>query len=381
MAGNKGGDAKGSDAKGVGGDQPEELAKRRAAIDDLDRRVVDLLNERAALASAIGKLKGDGPVYRPEREAEVLRNVAAASKGPLSGEALGRIYTEVMSACRALEGRVAVAYLGPAGTFSEMAVQRHFGRDVDGVPCNSIDEIFRATETGAALYGVLPVENSTEGAIGRTMDLLVTSPLKICGEVVLKVRQNFMAKAEPGKPQRAPNGYKRVYSHAQSLGQCAGWLAQHLPAAERVAVSSNAEAARLAAAEPDTAAIGPQVAAERYGLAILATDVQDDARNMTRFLVLGNNELRSTGRDRTSLVMSAPNRPGAVLELISPFAAAGVSMTRIESRPARTGQWEYLFFVDIDGHHDDVTVARALDEIRGRAPFFKVFGSYPVAAA
>lgn len=352
----------------------DDIASRRDEIDAIDRRVVELLNERAKLALAIGRLKGGEPIYRPEREAEVLRNIAAASNGPLAAAALTRIYIEVMSACRALEGKIAIAYLGPQGTFTEMAVARHFGQDVDGVPCGSIDEVIRKAETGATHYAVLPVENSTEGAVGRTMDLLVTTSLRICGEVVLKVRQNLMAAED-----KAPGAFARVYSHAQSLGQCAAWLAQNMPNAERIAVSSNAEAARLVAGEPGSCAIGPEVAAQRYGLKVLAGDVQDDSRNMTRFLVLGTNESRSTGRDRTSLVMSARNRPGAVLELISPFANNGVSMTRIESRPARTGQWEYLFFVDIDGHQADAAVDKALADIRQKAPFLKVFGSYPAA--
>jgi chorismate mutase/prephenate dehydratase len=352
----------------------DDISRYRQEIDGVDRRIVELLNERARLAIAIGKLKGGGPVYRPEREAEVLRNVAAATIGPLSAGSLGRIYGEVMSACRALEGRISVGYLGPQGTFTEMAVARHFGHDVDAVPCGSIDEVVRKAETGSVQFAVLPVENSTEGAIGRTMDLLVSTSLRICGEVVLKVRQNLMAAVD--KP---PRSFVRVYSHAQSLGQCASWLAQNMPNAERIAVSSNAEAARVAAGEEDSCAIGPEAAAMKYGLKLLATDVQDDAKNMTRFLVLGKGELRSTGQDRTSLVMSAPNRPGAVLELISPFAQNGVSMTRIESRPARTGQWEYLFFVDIEGHQADPPVAKALGDIRTKAPFLKVLGSYPAA--
>lgn len=352
----------------------DDISRQRQEIDDVDRRIVELLNERARLAMVIGRLKGSGPVYRPEREAEVLRNVAAGAVGPLPAGSLTRIYTEVMSACRALEGRIAVGYLGPAGTFTEMAVGRHFGQAVDAVPCGSIDEVIRKAEAGSVQFAVLPVENSTEGAIGRTMDLLVTTSLRICGEVVLKVRQNLMAVAD-----KAPGSFSRVYSHAQSLGQCASWLAQNMPNAERVAVSSNAEAARIAAGEADACAIGPEAAALKYGLKVLAADVQDDAKNMTRFLVLGKDDLRPTGMDRTSLVMSAPNRPGAVLELISPFAQNGVSMTRIESRPARTGQWEYLFFVDIEGHQADAAVAMAIGEIRMKAPFLKVLGSYPAA--
>lgn len=351
----------------------DDIAQRRAQIDSLDETIVRLLNERAEHAVAIGRLKGDGPAYNPEREAEVHQRLARMSQGPLPAEALGRIYAEVMSACRALEQRLAVSYLGPPGTFSEMALYKQFGRSVEALSCASIDEVFKKAEAGAAHYAIVPVENSTEGAIGRTLDLLVTTPLRICGEVVLRVRQNLMARhADLQK-------FARVYSHPQSLGQCQGWLSQHLPRAERIPLSSNAEAARRAAQEDDACAIGPEIAAERYGLTLLAAGIEDDARNMTRFHVLGSNETRPTGRDRTSLAMTAHNRPGAVHELISPFAQHGVSMSRIESRPARTGEWEYYFYVDLEGHQQDPGVSAALAEVKARAPFVKVFGSYPVA--
>ena len=304
----------------------------------------------------------------------LFRSIARSGAGPLEAPALRRIYTEVMSACRALERKLAVSYLGPEGTFSEMAVGEHFGRSVEGVACASIDEVFRSAEKGTVQYAVVPVENSTEGAIGRTLDLLLTTPLRICGEVVLRVRQNLMVKGG------SLEGVTRVYSHPQSLGQCQGWLGQHLPHAERVALSSNAEAARRASLEPGVCAIGPAIAAERYGLVIVAPDIEDDLRNRTRFLVLGPQETRPTGRDRTSLAMTAHNRPGAVHELISPFAQHGVSMSRIESRPARTGDWEYYFYVDLEGHQQDPKLAAALAEVRARAPFVRVFGSYPAAA-
>src|SRR4051812_3249162 len=309
----------------------DDIKSRRAALDALDDRIVQLLNERAAHAKAIGKLKGEGPAYVPEREAEVLARVGSQGQGPLEPQALRHIYTEVISACRALERKLSVSYLGPEGTFSEMALYDHFGRSVDALSCASIDEVFRTAEKGTVQYAVVPVENSTEGAIGRTLDLLLTTPLRICGEVVLRVRQNLMVKGG------SLEGVTKVYSHPQSLGQCQGWLGQHLPRAERVALSSNAEAARRASLEDGVCAIGPAIAAERYGLALVAEGIEDDLRNKTRFLVLGAQETRPTGRDRTSLAMTAHNRPGAVHELISPLAQNGVSMSRIESRPARTG--------------------------------------------
>jgi len=354
----------------------DELKRHRAAIDSIDERIVLLLNERASHARSIGELKGGAPAYRPEREADVLRHVSAVGNGPLSPERVAAIFSEIMSACRALEQPMAVAYLGPEGTFSEMAMFKHFGHSVQGQPAASIDEVFRRAESRSVHNAVVPVENSTEGAIGRTLDLLLTTPLKICGEVVLRVRQNLLAKSGDDHSRR---DFARVYSHPQSLGQCHAWLSQNLPGAERVPVSSNTEAARRAAEEADACAIGPELAAERYGLALVARCIEDDPRNMTRFLVLGWNEAGPSGRDRTSLVMSAANRPGAVHELISPFAHHGVSMSRIESRPARTGQWEYLFYVDLEGHLSEPRVAQALAELKERAPFVKVFGSYPAA--
>src|SRR6266849_59886 len=351
----------------------DDIAQHRAAIDALDEKIAALLNERAARAAAIGKLKANGGAYRPEREAEVLRRIALANRGPLANDALVRLFTEIISACRALEQPLSVAYLGPQGTFSEMALVKQFGTGIEALPCASIDEVFRAAETGTARYAVVPVENSTEGAIGRTLDLLVSTPLRICAEVVLRVQQNLMAKNASMKAIR------RVYSHPQSLAQCQGWLAQHLPRAERVPLASNAEAARVAAKEKSAAAIGPEIAAERYKLKILARSIEDDAKNKTRFLVLGSNDAGPSGKDRTSLVMTTHNRPGSVHELIASFAVHGVSMTRLESRPARTGQWEYYFYVDIEGHQQDPKPAKALAELRDKAPFLKVFGSYPAA--
>jgi chorismate mutase/prephenate dehydratase len=349
------------------------IAGRRAGIDRIDGELVKLLSERARLAKEIGKLKGDGPVLRPEREAEVLRRATSANPGPLPNESLGRVFAEIVSACRALEQRLHIAYLGPAGTFSEMAVGKHFGHSVDGVPLPSIDEVFREAETGATQFAVVPVENSTEGAVGRTLDLLLQTPLTICAEVVLRVHQNLMAKGD------SVAGVARVYSHAQSLAQCHQWLAANLPQVERVQVASNAEAARLAAQEPTACAVGPAIAAERYGLNLLAENIEDAPNNLTRFLVLGSLETAPTGKDLTSLVMSAPNRPGAVHALIAPFAKHGVSMSRIESRPARLGRWEYMFYIDVEGHQRDPKVANALAELKGLAPFLKVLGSYPSA--
>ena len=351
----------------------DDITRHRAEIDALDEKIVALLNERANHAAAIGKLKANGGAYRPEREAEILRRIALANRGPLANEALARLFTEIISACRALEEPLSVAYLGPQGTFSEMALAKQFGAAVAAQPCGSIDEVFRAAETGAAQYAVVPVENSTDGAIGRTLDLLLATPLKICAEVVLRVQQNLMAKGASMKAIR------KVYSHPQSLAQCHGWLSQHLPGVQRVPQASNAEAARMAAKEKSAAAIGPEIAAERYRLKVLARAIEDDPRNRTRFLVLGSQDSGPSGSDRTSLVMTTHNRPGSLHELIASFSTHGVNMTRLESRPARTGQWEYYFYVDIEGHQQDPKAAKALAELRDKAPFVKIFGSYPAA--
>jgi chorismate mutase/prephenate dehydratase len=350
-----------------------ELARHRAAIDALDGEILARLNARAAHAQAIGKLKEGGMAYRPEREAQVLARLAARNAGPLSDDAVTGVFRQVMSACLALEQRLRVAYLGPAGTFSHAAVARHFGAFVDAVPLATIDEIFRAVESQQADYGVTPVENSTEGAVGRTLDLMCSTDLSICGEVKLRIQQNLLSNAG------ALPAITRVYSHAQSLAQCVQWLARHLPGVPRIAVSSNAEAARLAASEPGAAAIAGENAASIYGLAVLAPHIEDEPNNTTRFWVLGRQQVGASGRDETSLVMSCPNRPGAVYDLLEPLARHGVSMTRFESRPARTGLWEYLFFVDLAGHRDDTLVAQALAELAEKAPFLRLLGSYPAA--
>jgi len=353
----------------------DDISKLRSEIDALDRELLALINRRAALAQRIGALKQGAQAYRPEREAEILRRVAAENPGPLPADGVGAVFRELISACRSLEEAIRVAYLGPEGTFSEQALRRQFGSSIEGVPCASIDEVFRTVETGATRYAVVPVENSAEGTVGRTLDLLLSTPKKICAEVVLRIHQNAMLRGH------SLEGVRRVYSHAQSLAQCHRWLAQHLPHAERVPVSSNAEAARRAAGEDGVCAIGPEIAAARYGLQLVAANIEDDPNNRTRFLVLGDEEPTASGCDGTSLVMSAPNRPGAVHALLTPLAKHGVSMSRLESRPMRIGKWEYHFFVDLEGHRSDPPVAAALEELAALAPFLKVLGSYPLAGS
>ena len=353
----------------------DEIDKLRRDIDRLDDELLAALERRALLAQKIGRLKSGAPAYRPERETEILRRVAERNGSPLQGERVTAVFREIISACRGLEEAIRVAYLGPEGTFSEQALRKHFGAAVEALPAASVDEALRRCESGAAQFAVLPVENSTEGAVGRTLDLLLVTPLTICAEIELKVQQNLLSRSQK------ISSVRKIYSHAQSLAQCNGWLAQNLPNAERVPVASNADAARRAAAEEGSAAIAGELAAQRYGLGVLARAIEDNANNTTRFLVLGGIEPAPTGRDRTSLVMSAENKPGAVHALLTPLAEHKVSMTRIESRPAatRSALWEYMFYIDVEGHQKDVAVARALEGLRARAPFLKILGSYPAA--
>jgi chorismate mutase / prephenate dehydratase len=358
-------------------DDSEELGKLRGAIDRVDGELLRLLNQRAGYAQQIGKIKQGKVVYRPEREAQVLRRLIAENPGALADAAIHNIFREVMSACLALEQALCVAYLGPAGTYSESAATRHFGSSPTLTPCASIDEVFRAVESGNADYGVVPVENSSEGAIGRTLDLLLNSSIKICGEINLPVHHNLLAK-------QSLDGVTKLYSHAQSLAQCHEWLNRNLSGIERLPVASNAEAARLAAEDATACAVAGEAAAKRYGLNILNANIEDDPDNTTRFLVIAMHDAGISGKDKTSLICSAQNKPGAVHDLLAPLALHNVSMTRFESRPARGfggSRWEYVFYMDIEGHRLDAAVAAALEELRRRAGFVKELGSYPCAVS
>lgn len=358
-------------------DQPidQQLKPLREKIDAVDAQILDLLNARARLAQEVGHLKANtnAPVFRPERESQVLRGVAARNSGPLHSLDIQLIFREVMSACRALERRVTVAYLGPAGTFSEQAVFQQFGHAIVLLPCISIDEVFRTTEAGTADFGVVPVENSTEGAVNRTLDLLLQTSLVISGELSIPVQHSLMTAS--GDFQ----GITKICAHSQALAQCQSWLNQHYPAIERLAVSSNGEAARMASVDPTVAAIAGESAGAHYELQVVHAHIQDDPHNRTRFVVIGNSRCTPSGKDQTSLVLAVPNKAGAVYGLLESFSRFSVSMTRFESRPARTGNWEYYFYVDVEGHQDDEPVARSLAELKNSAAFFKILGSYPLS--
>ncbi|MEN8176323.1 MAG: prephenate dehydratase, partial [Pseudomonadota bacterium] len=309
-----------------------------------------------------------------DREAMVLRRVKEANPGPLDGEEVARIFREIMSACLALEKPLDVAYLGPEGTFTQSAALKHFGHSVNTTALSSIGDVFREVESGACDYGVVPVENSTEGVVSHTLDMFLNSPLQIVGEVALRVHHNLLGLKDDNWVAA-----KCVYSHPQSFAQCRNWLDQNLPNARYEALSSNAEAARVASGDADTLAIAGSDAAARYGLRILASNIEDEPGNTTRFLVIGRHPVASTGDDKTSLLLSTRNVAGSLQRLLAPLAEYGISMTRIESRPSRRGMWDYVFFVDVIGHRDNPAMTKALAALEKEAALYKILGSYPRA--
>ena len=355
------------------------LPELRLHIDAVDAQLLALLNQRALLANEVGEIKrAEGSsIYRPEREAQVVRDLQGANKGPLRNLGLANIWREIMSACRALEAAQRVAFLGPAGTFSEQAAFQYFGSSMERVPCSSIDEVFRATASGSAEFGVVPVENSTEGVVSRSLDLFLHTPLHVIGETSLLVRHNLL------RQSAALDGIEVIYAHPQALAQCQGWLNTHLPKAERRTASSNAEGARLASTQAAWAGIASERAGAEFGLHVVAPAIQDDALNRTRFVVVCLPSVLAapppSGHDCISLIVSVPNRPGAVHDLLKPLKEHGVSMTRFESRPARSGQWEYYFHIDLQGHPSQASVAAALKDLQAVCAFYKMLGASPVS--
>ncbi len=358
------------------------LADARSRIDALDTEIQRMISERARVAQRVRDIKAESgdttDHYRPAREAEVLRRAKERNRelgGPLADEVMARIMREVMSACLALETPLAVSYLGPEGTYTQAAVYKHFGHQVAAQAASAIDEIFRDVESGSAMYGVVPIENSTEGVVTSTLDALAQTPLSICGEVWLPVHHQLLSK------QQDSSGIEVVYSHPQSFAQCRRWLDVKLPGVPREPMPSNGAAARRAADQANSAAIASAAAGELYGLRTLASNIEDDPNNTTRFLIIGRQNPEATSADRTSIVCSAPQggEAGALFRLLEPFARGNINLSKIESRPSRRAVWDYNFFVDIEGHQSDAAVAAALDELRGRAGFFKILGSYPRA--
>ncbi len=374
----------------------EEL---RGEIDATDRQLVELLNRRASLAAAVGQVKRDAgqAVYRPEREEQVLAQAAARSGGPLGAAAIRAIFGEVISACRSLERDVRVGYLGPPGTFTHEATLRKFGASATMVACGTIEEVFREAERGNVEYGVIPVENSTAGSVVPTLEAFLESSLQVCAEIELPIVHNLFSRGQLSE-------IRRVYSHPQSFAQCRRWLAEHLPQAEQVTVASNSLAVKIVAANDvgeaapsdshkrgDAApasletggrgdgAIGPEAAGRLYGVPILVSHIEDSTVNVTRFLVLGRERSARTGRDKSAIVFSIKNRPGALRDALDVFASRGIDLTWIESRPLKRDLWQYAFFVDLVGHPDDATVGEALRELEAEAVFLKVLGAWPMA--
>ena len=357
---------------------PPALADVRAQIDGIDRRIQELIAQRAGFALQVGKAKGTLAAavdyYRPEREAQVLRMVVDRNEGPLSDEVLVHVFREIMSACLAQQEPLKIGYLGPEGTFSQQAVLKHFGRSAHGLPLGSIEEVFQEVEAGNSDFGVVPVENSGQGTIQVTLDMFLTSQLKICGEVELLVHQYLLSRS--GRLE----DIERIYAHPQAFAQTAGWLRANLPKAEKVPVSSNAEGARRARGSDDAAAVAGESAAHVYGLKkVIMRPIQDDKDNTTRFLVIGRRIFPPSGHDRTSILVFIHDKPGALFDVLSPFARHGISMNRIESRPSHNAKWEYAFFIDLAGHVEDQAMKQALAELEKHVAQVKVLGSYPVA--
>ena len=359
--------------QGDNGATGDRQAALRAEIDRLDGQIQGLINRRAEQVLEIARLKEaeGGAFYRPEREARILRRVAEANPGPFPTPDMVRIFREIMSSCLALERRLRIAYLGPEASFTHSAVQIQFGHAVDGVPERTIPEVFRAVDAGQADYGVVPMENSTEGAVNATLDELMHSPLAICGEVALRVEHHLMSRAG------SLDSVSRLYLHPQTRAQCREWLSAHLGELEWVEVTSNAEAARRAAEDAESAAVAGAAAAELYELTVLVAGIEDDPENTTRFVVIGPEPAGSSGDDKTSVLVSGPNRPGSLLHMLEPFSEAGVNLTKIVSRPAREALWDYVFFLDLEGHREDPAVSRALEGVRQGGAAVKVLGSYP----
>jgi chorismate mutase/prephenate dehydratase len=357
--------------------QVTPLTELRDKIDGIDQEILTLINQRAMFALEVAKTKialgEQGTFYRPDRESLVLRRIKELNPGPLSDQTAVRFFRELMSSCLALEKPLDVAYLGPEGTFTQQAVLKHFGNAVKAIPETTINDIFTTVENGGCQFGVVPVENSTEGIISYTFDRFLVSPLYICGEVEIQIHQNLMS----NHPDRTL--IKEIFSHQQSLAQCRKWLDKNFPHVKLSAVSSNSEAAKLASVTSNSAAIAGRSAAELYHLTILEKNIEDESNNTTRFIIIGKQTSASTGNDKTSLVVSTGNQPGALHKILEPFAKLGIGLLNIEPRPSRKGLWEYVFFIDIEGHSDDEMVANALDMLRSHVSMLKLLGSYPKA--
>jgi chorismate mutase/prephenate dehydratase len=353
----------------------EKLNKLRKDIDKLDAQIQELITKRAILAKEVAQAKNsveDKPnFYRPEREAEVLSLALERNQGPLSDNTIILLFKEIMSACLALQKPLKISFLGPAGSYSQTAVFKHFGQEIDAIPARNFNDIFYQVEAGHAKYGVVPIENSTEGGIKQVLDIFVNTPLKICGEIELRIHHCLLSKADN------LNKIKRIYSHEQSLGQCRNWLNANLNNIECIALSSNSEAAKQASNDIESAAIAGKVTAEIYNLNKLATRIEDNPNNITRFAIIGHENIQITGKDKTSFLVSGVNESGSLHALLAPFAINNINMTRIESRPSHNSVWDYIFFIDIEGHIDDEKIKTAVKTLEMQSAMLKHLGSYP----
>ena len=360
-------------------EQEQALKVLRDQIDSIDQQIHRLLNERAKCAQQVAEVKQkyqgeqDAVFYRPEREAQVLRRVMERNEGPLPDKEVARLFREIMSVCLALEKPMRVAFLGPEGTFTQQAALKHFGHSADSAPMNTLDQVFREVEAGAAHYGVVPIENSTEGMATHTLDLFKRFNLRICGELELPIHHHLLVKdsAEPV--------IKRIYAHQESFAQCRSWLEAHHPDVEHCFVNSNGEGAKRASEDPQSAAIAGEMAVELYQLDVLERNIEDQPDNSTRFLILSNQDVGPSGDDKTSILMCARDKPGALYSLLEPFHRHGISLTRIETRPAGQGGWSYMFYIDFEGHADEPAVQKVLEELESSSVELKLLGSYPKA--
>lgn len=350
-----------------------DLKDLRNKIDKIDTELVRLMSERAMISQAIGKekLNAQKGVYAPNREKQVLDHVKLLNKGPMSDDAITSVYREIMSASLSLEKPLKIANLGNKGSFSSIAARRRFGSQIEYVTCNNILDVFHRVETGECDYGVVPIENSTEGAVTFTYDALMDTELKVCSQVLVKISNCLCS-------FNSPEQIKKIYSHPQVFGQCREWLRKNLPGAEQVWVSSTTEAMKMAAKDKRSAAAGSIEAAQVYGLPVLRKNIQDTAHNTTRFLIIGEEDSAPSGHDRTSILFSIKDKVGALYNMLKPFYDQKINLTKIESRPSKKKAWDYLFFVDFEGHREDAKVKKALVMLDGMCKYLKILGSYPV---
>lgn len=350
----------------------KELKTLRQKIDELDKKILHILNQRTEIALQIGKIKSndDISIYAPKREKEIYRQIVELNKGPLKQETIKAIYREIMSGTLSLQKKIRIAYLGPATSFTHLSALKKFGSSIEYLDCSSIESVFKLVEKGEANYGVVPIENSIEGAVNYTLDMFIDFDIKICSEIFMEISHSFLSNSPLNK-------IKKVYSNPQVFGQCRNWLNRNLSNAELIEVSSTTRAAEISREEENSGAIANSLAGQIYNLKIIKKNIQDSSHNITRFLIIGKDEVAASGNDKTSVVFSVKDKVGALYEMLLPFKKEGINLTKIESRPSKKMAWEYYFFVDLEGHYEQKEVGRALDELKKKCVYLKILGSYP----